>query len=387
MGFKPPNKTTASTLAWQLKFLLISGIYPPDIGGPATFIPAFGAFLRDSGADVEVITLSPNRNEVLQEDFGKVIKIRRAKLKLIRFIEVTWQIYTRSRNADIIFANGLYEEAAVANLIRRKKLVFKIVGDPIWERFRNSSKLSYNLDEYHFSQLSTKLKLERFLFNWSLSRANIITSPGSKLAKTIENIYGVKNIQVIENGIDPPSYSETTDFNYDLISVSRLVKWKRIDLLIRAASRTKSTLLVIGEGPEEYELKSLANQINAQIHFMGSISKKEILMYLQQSRIFALVSSYEGLSFSLLEALSLGKRILVSDIDANQILFEGTNFASIVDPEKPEEIDAAIKLLITDSRQNHEKQNAARVFVNQRFNSKLQLKKMQQLTLSTLEPE
>ncbi len=387
MGFKPPNKTTASTLAWQLKFLLISGIYPPDIGGPATFIPAFGAFLRDSGANVEVITLSPNRNEVLQEDFGKVIKIRRAKLKLIRFIEVTWQIYTRSRNADIIFANGLYEEAAVANLIRRKKLVFKIVGDPIWERFRNSSKLSYNLDEYHFSQLSTKLKLERFLFNWSLSRANIITSPGSKLAKTIENIYGVKNIQVIENGIDPPSYSETTDFNYDLISVSRLVKWKRIDLLIRAASRTKSTLLVIGEGPEEYELKRLANQINAQIHFMGSISKKEILMYLQQSRIFALVSSYEGLSFSLLEALSLGKRILVSDIDANQILFEGTNFASIVDPEKPEEIDAAIKLLITDSRQNHEKQNAARVFVNQRFNSKLQLKKMQQLTLSTLEPE
>jgi glycosyltransferase involved in cell wall biosynthesis len=146
-------------------------------------------------------------------------------------------------------------------------------------------------------------------------------------------------------------------------------------------------LLVIGEGPEEYELKRLANQINAQIHFIGSISKKEILMYLQQSRIFALVSSYEGLSFSLLEALSLGKRILVSDIDANQILFEGTNFASIVDPEKPEEIDAAIKLLITDSRQNHEKQNAARVFVNQRFNSKLQLKKMQQLTLSTLEPE
>jgi glycosyltransferase involved in cell wall biosynthesis len=235
--------------------------------------------------------------------------------------------------------------------------------------------------------LSTKLKLERFLFNWSLRRANIITSPGSKLARTIENIYGVKNIQVIENGIDPPSYSETIEFNYDLISVSRLVKWKRIDLLIRAAARTKSTLLVIGEGPEEYELKRLANQINAQIHFMGSVSKKEILMYLQQSRIFALVSSYEGLSFSLLEALSIGKRILVSDIDANQILFEGTNFASIVDPEKPEEIDAAIKLLISDSRQNHEKQKAARVFVNQRFNSKLQLKKMQQLTLSTLEPE
>jgi len=374
-------------LAWQLKFLLISGIYPPDIGGPATFIPAFGAFLRDSGADVEVITLSPTRNEVLQDEFGKVIKIRRAKLKLFRFIEVTWQIYTRSRNAEIIFANGLYEEAAVANLFRRKKLVFKVVGDPIWERYRNSSNSSYGFDEYHYSQLSTKLKLERCFFNWSLSRANIITSPGSKLAKTIENNYGVKNIQVIENGIDLPSFFETLDFNYDLISVSRLVKWKRIDLLIRAAARTKSTLLVIGEGPEEYELKRLAKQVNAQVHFMGSTSKKEILMYLQQSRIFALVSSYEGLSFSLLEALSMGKRILVSDIDANQSLFQGANFASIVDPEKPEEIDAAIKLMITDSRQNHERQEAARVFVNQRFNSKLQLKKMQQLTLSTLEPE
>jgi glycosyltransferase involved in cell wall biosynthesis len=189
---------------------------------------------------------------------------------------------------------------------------------------------------------------------------------------------------VIENGINLAPSFEALDFKYDLISVSRLVEWKRIDLLIRATARTGTSLIVIGDGPKEVELKRLAREIKADVHFMGSLPKEQVLFYLRQSRIYALVSSYEGLSFSLLEALSVGKRILVSDIDANRSLFEGTEIAAIVNPEKPEQIDAAIKLLINDSTQNRERESSGIELVSRGYNSRTQLKKMEKLALATL---
>jgi glycosyltransferase involved in cell wall biosynthesis len=385
VGTTASDKEPAPLLDKQLKYLLTSGIYPPDIGGPASFIPEFGAFLRESGAEVEVVTLASKSNEVSQEAFGKVIKVKRETMKLRRFIEVTWKIYKSSRNSEIIFANGLYEECAVASIFHKKKMVFKIVGDPIWERFRNSNRSSLDFGEYETLRLSRRLKLERIFFDWSLNRADVITCPGRKLAETIERNYGVRNIHVIENGINLAPSHEVLDFKYDVISVSRLVEWKRIDLLIRATARTGTSLIVIGDGPKKVELKRLAREIKADVHFFGSLPREQVLFYLQQSRIFALVSSYEGLSFSLLEALSVGKRILVSDIDANRSLFEGTEIAEIVNPEKPEQIDAAIKLLLNDSTQNRERERSGRELVSRTYNSRTQLKKMEKLALKTLE--
>lgn len=368
-----------------MNFLLISGIYPPDIGGPASFIPEFGRFIKQSGCEVEVITLSPTKDEVLDEDFGRVTRVKRDTTRLFRFIKVTLQIYKRSLKSEIIFANGLYEECAVASLFSKKKILFKIVGDPIWERSRNSGKSSLNFVDYEPNQLSIKLKFERVFFYWSLRKADKITCPGKELAKSIEKNYGVKNIHVIENGVDTVPPAKKLEYQFDVISVSRLVEWKRIDLLIRAAARTNTSLAVIGEGPKEIELKQLAKKLNAKVFFFGSMPKAEVIRNLRQSRIYALVSSYEGLSFSLLEALSVGKRILVSNIDANKNLFEGTVFAAIVNPEIPEKIDEAIKLLKPDSKLNIKREKEAIELVNRKYSSKSQLKKMFDLALSTLD--
>ncbi len=46
-----------------MKFLLATGIYPPEIGGPATVIAQAAKNLRDAGHDVVVVTYG-NENAV-----------------------------------------------------------------------------------------------------------------------------------------------------------------------------------------------------------------------------------------------------------------------------------------------------------------------------------
>jgi hypothetical protein len=52
------------------------------------------------------------------------------------------------RKSDILFVNGLGVEAAIANLYLRKKIVRKIVGDPVWERFYNKKRTSETFDDF-----------------------------------------------------------------------------------------------------------------------------------------------------------------------------------------------------------------------------------------------
>ena len=42
-----------------MKILVVSGIWPPDIGGPASHAPEVVEFLRGRGHEVEVVTTAP----------------------------------------------------------------------------------------------------------------------------------------------------------------------------------------------------------------------------------------------------------------------------------------------------------------------------------------
>jgi glycosyltransferase involved in cell wall biosynthesis len=366
-----------------LKCLIVTGIYPPDIGGPATYIPKFALFLKEFGSEVQVISLSQDRNQEIQEGFGKVVKINRNIFKPIRFILVVWAIIKSSKKTDIIFANGLYEETAIANIFRNKKMVFKVVGDPIWERYSNKVNGKENIETYEYSKLNLSLRFQTVLFRWSLRKAKAITCPGENLAKIIKSRYGIQEISVIENGVEDSKKINNDSKEYDIISVSRLVKWKNIDLLIQASSRTKTRLLVIGDGPEETTLRTLNEKLKGDVKFIGSQSHDKVQEFMCKAKIYALISSYEGLSFSLLEALSVGKRMLVSNIEANKKVFGNTKIAEFVDPNNSDEIDSAIRRLLVDSEENLIREKKARELVSNKFSARNQMLKMENLLRRT----
>ena len=154
-----------------------------------------------------------------------------------------------------------------------------------------------------------------------MNKFDNLTTPSSQLKEMIER-WGVrKPIQVITNGVICSNpYSGQKE--YDVVTVSRLTNWKNIDLVINACSEIGLSLAIVGDGPEMSQLKKLAATANASIKFFGELDQEGVSQVLRESCIYILFSNYEGLSFSLLEAMMFGKPVIVSDVPGNRDVIE-----------------------------------------------------------------
>ena len=148
----------------------------------------------------------------------------------------------------------------------------------------------------------------------------------------------------IPNGVDveqfkPPTAEEKTAlrraYDYDMddrivLYVGRLINLKRGDLLIRAwnslSAITGAHLIIAGDGPERPKLEDLvrSSALNDSVRFVGATD--DVLTYYQMADIFVLPSLSEGLSVALLEAMSCGLAVIVSETPGNlQVVELGVN--------------------------------------------------------------
>jgi len=293
---------------------LTSGIYPPDIGGPASYVPKLARAFREKGYQTTIVSLRPLvRGEVHQE--GNTILVKRGFLPM-RVIKTAIQIIFQAVTADRIFSNGLFLETAIAARITRTSSVAKIVGDPLWERKRNNGKTSHSIIDFQNSHLTLWDRCTRLISLWSFNSFNVLTCPSEELATIIRG-WGVKpKVVVIPNGVEIPA-EISTEKRFDLVYVGRLVKWKNVDLVIKLSSELGLSVAIIGSGPELSILENLANSLNANCVFLGDQQKESIDQILKESKIFILLSQYEGLSFALLEAMAAGIVPIVSDAKGN----------------------------------------------------------------------
>jgi len=357
-----------------MKALLISGIYRPEIGGPATYLPKLATQLLDQGGQVEIITLKDSKSDPVIEHW-KVNYINRDQNILSRIIKTSYLIAQNAKKFDTVFANGLFQETAIGLLFLKKKSVAKVVGDPVWERARNKGRTNLNIVDFNNSKLSINQRLQRRFIRWSLNRFSLITCPSLELKSIITN-WGVRRpIEFIPNGVVIPE-DENTDKKYDLVSVSRLVNWKNIDKLIRASAKTKSKLAIVGSGPEEITLKKLAKELNAPVEFLGQLKEEDVKKVLASSKIFVLLSDYEGLSFALLQAMGCGIPSVVSDAKGNSDVIRNKVEGLVVKINNQIEIENAIEKLLGSTELLAKYGAAAKLRVKNEYEQKNQINKV-----------
>ena len=324
--------------------LLVSGIYRPEIGGPATYIPSLAEKLLSLNYNVEVVTLK-NSSTVKQNEPWLVNYINRDQFLFIRFLKTVLLIVKKLKGVDVIFANGLLQETALANLLFRKWSVAKVVGDPVWERALNKNETSLNVVEFNTSNLNFKHKLQRILLRWSLNRFGAITCPSIQLKNIIENWGVYKPIEFIPNGVSLVTEKSTAS-DFDLVTVCRLISLKNIDKIIRASVKTNVSVALVGSGAEEYKLRELASLLGANITFFGQSDKNEVNKILLRSKIYLNLSDHEGLSFSLLEAMSCGLPSIVSNIQGNTDVITNGLDGIVIDVKSENQLINAIKTLM-----------------------------------------
>ena len=153
-----------------MKILIVVGIFPPDIGGPATFVPLIAEKLIQKNYKVEVICLSDSLNDQDNNFEFRVHRIKRRQNLVLRWIRTVLKIISIGRKADLLFVNGLPMESYVANLLIRKKVLRKVVGDWAWERGRNLN-LTYDaFDEFQDKKHSFHLEIAKFSRGWTAKK-------------------------------------------------------------------------------------------------------------------------------------------------------------------------------------------------------------------------
>lgn len=127
-----------------------------------------------------------------------------------------------------------------------------------------------------------------------------------------------KKMYVIPNGINSAEIKKVvpkTHTDMTFLSVGRLTEQKNYPVIIDAFNKMQCTdakYLIIGKGEDEQALKqrSTSNCIN----FLGTMDRKSVLSYTAGADMVCMPSLWEGFSIYMMEAFSLGRPMMLSDI-------------------------------------------------------------------------
>lgn len=317
-----------------MRICIVSGIFPPDIGGPATYLLNICKKLSDLGNKIFVITFG---DEYIDLPFS-VQKISRKIHPFIRILLAFIKIIKLHKEIDIIFTLGGPWDSGIpalfAKMILRKPMVTKVTGDIAWERARIKYLIEDELEQFQRKRYSINVEFFRVLQRFVVNRADRIILSSNYL-KSIVKGWGIPShkIDIVYNGIReedfriPISQAEARrelgingKINKLILVVARLAPWKGIDLLIKILPQLDSDiqLMVVGDGPYMPQLKGFACAVGVEnrVIFIGQIPHNRVNLYLKAADIFVLASSYEtGLpTHTILEAMIIGIPIVAANI-------------------------------------------------------------------------
>lgn len=178
-----------------------------------------------------------------------------------------------------------------------------------------------------------KAKIKTKLDKKCYSQYNDIVFVSNDNKEQFEELYNLnKNNMVIPNYISSKRVIEKSEDQFgnvfeenqiNFLTVARLTEQKAIDRLIKVHSRLiddgyNHNFYVIGDGPEREKLKQLIKDYNVQDSFILLGKKNNPYPYIKNCDIFALLSMYEGLPMTILEAKILNKPILITNTAARE---------------------------------------------------------------------
>jgi len=152
-------------------------------------------------------------------------------------------------------------------------------------------------------------KLHHLLRNVFYKGAAGIIAQTEMAAQIMTSRLHHSNIKVIGNPINMVNGAKLVVKKNIILSVGRLIKSKRFDLLIKLFSQTSNEnweLHILGDGPERHTIEAVVHSMNLsnKVTLLGA--KKDVAPFYAQSKIFAFTSNSEGFPNVLGEAMSAG---------------------------------------------------------------------------------
>jgi len=368
----------------KAEVLLITSIYPPQVGGPAIFTSRFKDWLVDHRISARVISYGlGDKDNDERIDFVSLKQNR-----LIAFIKFIYFVKKYSDKNTLILSNGAFLETYLACFLTRRKYVTKIPGDQVWEFSVNRGWTSNNIEEFQDEKLNFVQRILRIFLNLAYKNSKLIIVPSQQLANFAEK-WGVAKpkIELVYNCVDPNKFQnlEIVKKDYDLITVCRLVPWKGLEELVTCAIELNLRLVIVGDGPLLDDLRNLARKFQSSIKFLGSINNEKVQDILNSSRIFVLNSSYEATSYALIEAKMCGLPVIAKKSDGSTTLIQDSIDGFVVEPNTVKNLKYCINKLIVNEEIVYNFGLEARKDALRRFNQEISFPKILNVMRKTVE--
>jgi glycosyltransferase involved in cell wall biosynthesis len=307
-----------------MKILLVTGIFYPDVGGPAIHVRKIAEHLVKEGHEVIVVAYGDDTGNK-EFDF----EIKRISRRYPKFF--TWPLYfltvfLNAINSKIIYAfdptvAGL--PSCISSFIFRKPFIIRIGGDPIWEREAEMGRRVMPLDVYYRKGLFRQDRPFLFkIIKSILKHADAVVFYNQFWKKFYNEYYDLpfQQVHIVKNPIfRRESASPLLTENPTIIFAGRFVTYKNLPRVMQAFDIVrnklqKGRLLLIGKGPEEQALKVLKESLNMgeYIEFVESLPQEKLFEEIRKS-VFAIGPALSEFNPNfILESLSLGKPVLLS---------------------------------------------------------------------------
>lgn len=152
----------------------------------------------------------------------------------------------------------------------------------------------------------------KYLRKWDLKSADNVDyfiANSNHIAKKIKRIYN-RHADVIYPPVDVEKFSLATEKEDFYLTASRLVPYKRIDLIIEAFARMPDKkLIVIGSGPEKERLKAKAA---SNISLIGYQEFDSLKSYMQKAKAFVFAAE-EDFGIIVVEAMACGTPVIAGN--------------------------------------------------------------------------
>jgi glycosyltransferase involved in cell wall biosynthesis len=294
-----------------MRFLIATGIYPPEIGGPAYYAKNLADALKAKGHGVEVATFGSLKQwPTGLRHLGLFLKV----LLLVPGVDVVIALDTFSAAIPAYFAAAIF----------RKKVIVRTGGDFLWEQYVERSGDLVPLP-FFYEKHRPFTRIERVYFaltKFLLARVLVVFS--SNFQKNIWlNVYDIqeKNTRLIPNAVTgrieslPPAKKYFLAYGRDIKLRNR---WKLREAFARAKEEVSEIELEEGQVPQHVLYERIRTGYCLLLPSVSDISPNYILDGLRAGKPFIMTKYSEyaetykdfGLFVDPLDANDIAQKII-----------------------------------------------------------------------------
>ena len=253
-----------------------------------------------------------------------------------------------------------------------------------------------------YSYLSTESSVKRTIFLcieklFSKLNNRVIACSKSEMNRAIDEVgYKPKNVFLFKNAI--PQIKQISESNLlaglpesFICSIGRPSYQKNIVMMVNVIAEVKKQipdihLVLMGVGYHAPDLEKIKKQITTleldkNITLLEWTARVDVLSIINKSKLYISTSRYEGLPYSIIEAMALSKACVVTDADGNRDLIENEVNGFVIPNNDVELFASKVNLILNNENLRESLQQQTKAIFDKEYHIENTIIKLEELYL------